>query len=577
MQVSKKYRFIICFLTGLTGFALIYFPLLSRPNAVGIVDHDYFNAWQLAVNSSLRDGQLLHWMFWLCGGQPGLANPQSGALSPFNLFGLIFSPVLQFKLELVLNAALGLLGFLFLSQRLSQNYLPALPGFIIWAGNGLLFGRVLHGQTTYFTLLLMPLLIWVLFDFYKTALTLRSGVRHAVILALIFLFVIFQDGYHVLIYTAPALLLVTVGLAWQQRRWDLLLLLFVASLFSLLIALPRLLPVFDFLAAYPRNVTHFESVTPMALIKLLLDSDQLLYYATISREGADLFRLGYLAYIGLVPILLTAIYVVVPRSVIPKWSVLTALVIATWLSLGAIDSSSLWTMLSNLPLLENIRAPFKFIASTFLIVSLCTVFLACQFINDDTGVLKRQTVQALTLCTFLLLTMLYSWANWPLLNVALKDMQFPAATINMDESFVQANGDFNNSYPVIARNNGLLNCYEPTAFINYTNPDMPLIRARDNNGNLHMEIEPNRIKVSYDLTEPDVAVINQNYHTGWRHADNDDQLIIDENGLLALQLPAGKGMVTLQYESVGFRTGLYILFSVMAAIILTSLVLFRRT
>ncbi len=577
MQASNKYRLFICFLAGLAGFTLIYFPLLSRFNAVGIVDHDYFNAWQLAVNSNLRDGQLLHWMFWLCGGQPGLANPQSGALSPFNLLGLMFSPVVQFKLELLLNAALGLLGFLFLSKRLSQYYLPALPGFIIWAGNGLMFGRVLHGQTTYFTLLLVPLLIWVLFDYYLSTASFRNAVRHVVTLTLTLSLIIYQDGYHVLIYTAPALLMVTLGMAWQQRRWDLLLLLFAASLMTTLIALPRLLPVFDFLTAYPRNVTHVESVMPGALMELLLDADQLLYYATISREGTDLFRLGYLAYIGLVPILLATIYLLVPGSMIPKWSMLITIVVATWLSLGATDTGSLWAMLSSLPLLENIRAPFKFIASTLLIVSLCIVFLSCQLIHGGTGIMKKNFVQALTLCTFLLLTLLYSWANWPLLKVALKDMQSPATAINMDKSFIQVNGDFNNSYPIIARNNGLLNCYEPTTFINHTKPDIPMIRLKNDKGNLGMKIAPNTINVSYDLTEPDIAVINQNYHPGWRHGENSDELIIDDSGLLALKLPAGKGMLAISYESIGFKTGLYILFVIVAVIILTSLVLFKRT
>ena len=559
MLQNKRTGLTASFIAGLAGFIFLYLPVFSRPTMVGIVDHDYFNAWQLAVNSNLREGQLLHWMFWLCGGQPGLANPQSGGLSPFNFLGLFFSPALQFKIELIINAAIGLVGFLLLGKRTTGSYIPGLLGFVIWAGNGLMLGRILHGQTTYFTLLLIPFAVWVLVDAFKHVTRKLPAARHVFMLSLIFLFIIYQDGFHVLIYTAPVFVLLTVGFSMQRQQPDVILLLVFTLVITSLLSLPRLLPVFDFLADYPRTVTHIESVMPLTLMGLLLDPDQLLYYATISRSGTDLFRLGYLGHVGLLPMLLCLFYFILCRNSLPRWPLLIILVLASWLAMGAISSGSIWSPLSRLPLLENIRAPFKFIASAFLVIAMTATLLPGYFLSCDKPFPGKNVILLVTLCIYVALTLLYTWSNWPLLKAAFKDRQQSMEVINSENTFTQREGDFNNSYPIIATNTGLLNCYEPTAYINHAGPDRPLVMTSRREGRVSMTIEPNRINLAYELPHSDTVIINQNYHEGWRVESDEVHDVIEQDGLLGVVLPAGKGSVILRYESHGFKLALNVI------------------
>ena len=560
MNLNNKVALLGSFIAGVSAFLCIYFPLFSRPLAVGIVDHDYFNAWQLAVNTSLRSGEILHWMFWLCGGQPGLGNPQSGALSPFNIIGFFFSPVIQFKLELLINAALGLLGFLLIGKRTTGLYITGLAGFIIWSGNGLMLGRILHGQTTYFTLLLVPIIIFVLIDEYERKNRKLPSTRNIFILSMIFLLILYQDGFHVLIYTSPLLIILATGFAIYSRGLAMLILVFISTFISIILALPRLLPAFFYLSDNPRMVTHVESVAPSTLMELLLNNNQLLYYASVSQSGIDLFRLGYLGYIGLVPILICVLFFSTAKNTLPKWPLFITLLLGGLLSIGEYYQWSLWTLISNLPLLENIRAPFKFIASSFFIIALSvTIASGCLLRRYNLLSGKRITLIA-NLCLLVFLTILFSWSNWPLLKIALNTIQQPAEVINTEQTFTQINGDFNNSYAIIPENTGLLNCYEPTAYVNHAKPDYDLVRLLNQTGDVDIKLRPNSIIIDYVLSEPDTMIINQNFDNGWKNADNESASLFEEEGLIGLSLSAGSDRLVLVYESRGYNIALLITF-----------------
>lgn len=64
--------------------------------------------------------------------------------------------------------------------------------------------------------------------------------------------------------------------------------------------------------------------------------------------------------------------------------------------------------------------------------------------------------------------------------------------------------------------------------------------------------EPNRLRLSVRLPEPGVVVVNQNHHRGWAASSG---TLIEQDGLLALRLPAGEHDVELRFEAAAFWWG----------------------
>src|SRR5215213_6288427 len=130
-----------------------------------------FLAWQLAVNDALAHAELLHWTHHFCGGMPGLAEPQSGALSPFNLLGLIVDPIVQMKINVFAHFAVCSAGFVLLTRRMGVPDWYGIAGFVIWAGNGMIAFRLLHGQETFYPLLYLPLMVALIWPYLADATT----------------------------------------------------------------------------------------------------------------------------------------------------------------------------------------------------------------------------------------------------------------------------------------------------------------------------------------------------------------------------------------------------------------------
>jgi len=67
-------------------------------------------------------------------------------------------------------------------------------------------------------------------------------------------------------------------------------------------------------------------------------------------------------------------------------------------------------------------------------------------------------------------------------------------------------------------------------------------------------LEPNRIEVDVTVRRPDVLLVNQNFHAGWR---TDKGVLENRDGLLAVRLAEpGRYRVTLRYGSRAFGSGI---------------------
>jgi hypothetical protein len=548
---------------GLAIVLFLYASLFTRPSSFGSMDHDYFNAWQLAVNDSLRHGQLLHWMPHLCGGQPGLGNPQSGVLSPFNVLGLWLSPVMQFKVEMVLNALGGLAGFVALAVWSGASPAVALVGFVIWIGNGLIATRVLHGQSPFLTLLLLPPLVALM---YREALEpgrrwprLRGVVWGAAVLLLI----LYQDGFHTLIHAMP--LLVTLALGWLSRGRGTAPLAWLVSsgLVAGMLSLPRVLPAAMFVRETPRLPPTSEFVTVAEEVQRLIDPDLLGQVHDIVRRG-NLFELGHLGHVGLVPLALFLFFLLRKTGgegggEPPRWPWFIAFALGFALALGDLGPLSPWHHLRALPLFKMIRAPYKFHAGLALAVA-CGAQLAVSrpapaWLQDRVPDLRARGGAVLAVLVLSLVAMMAA-SLWPLFDERQQPYQPPFDRIDASLPFVNARVDSTRMYTAVANNVDVVNCYEPTTRHSLVPPRTPLAALASGLGEVHARIEPNGVVVSYEAPTDDVLLVFQNWDAAWVREPSGEPVARHPVGFMEIPVQAGPGQVVLRYRPVWFHLGL---------------------
>lgn len=558
------------FFIGIAFFVVFYGSFLLIPGNFGIIDHDFFLAWQLAVNDALRHGELLHWFHQMCGGVPGLANPQSGALSPFNVIGLFTGPVSQFKIELLILGALGLSGFLYFCQlrRIPPYY--ALFGFFIWAGNGLVATRILHGQTTYYPLLVLPLFVALLFrtvtpDEREDHHWRIMGQSPGTLLAgtLLCTLVLYLDGFHVFIYNYPLLGILALGLAYQHRNLTPVIAMVLWAGAGVVLSLPRLLPTLELLQHFPREVPIKEFIDVGGLISALIQGDLREIYFRTSEGMTDVHWVGYIAYVGVLPLILTACFFLLARDK-AKASWLIAMLFSFAISLGHVSDWAPWSILHALPIAEQVRAPFKFISFFLLGIAFLSILGAHSINQSLTSQLQRYgkpTVLAMTTVLLLLFVLAVDLnrAHQPLFRDAFNQHQESHQTIDRSKPLASHDLEQHVMFTGVANNLGIINCYDPISPRNEALPNVPLARIIEGTGQVQADTRPNEISVIATIASDAGAdiLINQNDHPYWTVLEGRGQLIRDpEVGLLVINVPKGHSVTQLRYRSGSFYASL---------------------
>jgi hypothetical protein len=137
----------------------------------------------------------------------------------------------------------------------------------------------------------------------------------------------------------------------------------------------------------------------------------------------------------------------------------------------------------------------------------------------------------------------------------------PATVLPPAATFVQIRDEsFTTMYEIARANMGALNCYEPldpgksVVGINEPGYRGEQYLLEGSTATL-VEWTPNRLVIDVAAANPDVLVINQNYHPSWRLASGGGQAMAHE-GLLAVRIPPGHARVTFVYRSTPFLAGL---------------------
>lgn len=550
-NLLKNYHFYIIIFIDLVYITLLYKPYLFSLDTIGIFDHDFFLAWQLLINDALNKGQILHWAHHFCGGIPGLANPQSGALSPYNMLGLIVNPVMQMKLNILIHFFISAIGFIFLTKRMGVSPYLSIIGFVIWGGNGFLLSRILHGQQTFYPLLYLPILIALIWPYIAGAKNNTLNFKDIILGAFMVSLIILEDGFQVLVYFFTFLFLLSIYPVFIHKKLHIIYIIFLWAFIAIGATFFRLFPIVELLLEFPRVVYEQDFMSLKMVFDAFFEYDQSSLYET--KVAPHKVWAAYCSFVGWPPLILS-VYVMLKNNAIEVRAMLFAAFGCLLLMLGHFSDYSLWGILHSLPLFENVRAPNRFSSMVILVLSVLSI-LAAHFIYNSISLNKPIRVFVIAIIP-LSIILGYFYSLSPLLekyNVRLNNIEH---AINHDNKYEQILVESQDMYLSIANNKGIYNCYRALDLPNYTVPVSSIV---NDDGNIDVTVLPNSIVLNTNLTRPAYIVLNQNYHKNWRaNTDGDIYQLNSLNGLLAVNVPPGERVVRLEYIPFAFYDGLKI-------------------
>ena len=561
-------------LAARTPTRLAFFSILALAalwGALGAAGHvnefrdaQFLFAYQrVAVDTVRRFGQLPLWNPFYCGGMYALGALQEGFASPPFLLGLVFGAARSQALIAYLMLVVGMEGgYRFLRQRSASALGPALAAPLTGLG-GLYAASFFRGWLLVFTFALVP---WLL-----------HGVQRAVRRdpwALIILPVTVAWMIGMGISYAPILgaLFCVVELAWELARrhrdgrqlasralW-----VGVAGVLALALAAVRLWPLADSMAQSQRVMAGAPGNSLDALGGAL--------FMRARPSGFNLLLPGTffvgvrvlpLVFLGLVRLRL------LPAAIVAAASV--------WTATGYRYGAGPFVWLRELPGLAMTRYPERFLFFACLYGSVLAagavdvILVRCA--RRKSGKYRKYRSWA-ALAALALFAACYE----PLIvnfHAVQAGMWLAPPPAEVDQPFAQARGNRWLALYWSPLGRGTLSCME-----GYSLPQSQRLRgdlgqeehlADPKAGSVRRTYwSPGRIDLTVHLDRPGRLLVNQNWHAGWRASVGD---VVSDEGLLAVDLPAGAHEVRLRFLPRSAIGGGAVSCAALAAMI----VLFRRT
>lgn len=508
-------------------------------------------------------GQVPFWNPWFCGGIPALANIQTDALAPDLLLTLPFDVPVALALRTFLFFVLGLEGTWHYARHHGVRGFGGVVAAAAFAFSGRFMMVLWDGHLPFMTFALAPWALWGLERSYERP-------RWALLSALAVAWVFMNGGA-----VATPILVVTMGLVAvrdaverlvaptaeaPRARWHRpLVSLASIGLLAALVTLPRLVPVMRTLVEHPRAWDESERLSVFHVSGMLFLPPRSWQYFDI---GTSYVGLG----VGLAFVFALALRL---RPVV-KLAIAGAL--AFDLAMGEAGPLQLWRIMHALPVVENVRAAFRF---TF-IVGLFVAIGAGRFVTwiearlAERGARARdrladhrrwrdrpRALSALLVGSTVALSGAAAFAighHGPI-RTRQRLTEIPRLEVGpiARGDFRQAIGTRWIAHVWPRANLGSLACFEEQPF-----PTSPLLRAdrvqeewlaRGEGRVTRRGWSPNELELEVETEGGGLVAVNQNADRGWTSDVGD---IVAHHGLLAVEVPPGRHLVTLTYREASF-------------------------
>ncbi|MBN1605124.1 MAG: DegT/DnrJ/EryC1/StrS family aminotransferase [Polyangiaceae bacterium] len=536
-----------------------YLPhLLAGSRASTALDWQYFQyLFEAARESIVRYGQFPAWTPWSCGGYVLHANPQTPLLSPFFFLILPFGTVVGMKLYVLAHILVGLGGGYVLGRVLGLRG-PALYLLPLGFCLGARFAWILQGGQ--FTMLGFYYLPWAFTAFLGAQRRGRFVLLGAASFGLMFL----EGATYAVPLTLYFLSLYVLGLLLHNPRNGRAVVTLVAMVgLGALLAAPKLVPTAVAWLDLPRHVaSEDDHILLGTLLRMLLERRTSPIFVD-RHSAADLADLRYRwwgeygAYLG--PVLLGLALVAFARRYHDYKRWLWLLVVLGATAIGMHGWFMPYELLRRLPVYADLRVPTRHM----MLVVFVFVIVASLFLDELTLRLRsaalpsrwsraRRLLRVLpwTACAFVAVDMSIFVAQ-----VLGAIPQVAPRSVERTAEFRRGTNPCQPFEACVRMNVGTLGCYDPLFEVN-GHPraiDQRLYAmtrevalAQHAAGSVRVtRWSPNRIDLAVDLSAPTRVLVRSNFDNQWIASAG---RVVEDGGLLALDLPAGRSSVRLEYS-----------------------------
>lgn len=507
-------------------------------------DHQFYNWEQADRISILEFGQLPLWNPYYCGGIVSAAAPESGVFAPDYLLRLVYGVADGRRLALVLFLILGMEGTYRLARHCNASALASLFAALVFSTyNKLVQVWLGMGWVHFFGFELLP---WVILGLVKG----EKSVSWRIVGALALGWIALAAGTYTAPYTGIAVTFVTISMCtrhlspWKPK--ELRATLAAAGTViggGALLAVAKLGPMMLVMRQYPRVFTPVEVNDKFTLLG------------------------QYWAAYGLVVLL--AFVALLFRDFWARVFFLAACLFFV-LAMGQFDDLAPATLMKKLPLVSGLRFPDRFTLMFHFFAVLAAALGVTHLEDLATRTVTRlwawrrppekrlpaEAVLVPVVISAAVAFLVYRVGRGPT-EAMLQTAKIPPYTMYtvdaprpVDQPFKQHRGNRRDAhvFPEMAR--GSMYC-----FVGIPLPQSAKLRADleeeeyaedPSSATVKRQFwSPHEIRLEVDAKKPARILVNQNYNPHWR---SDVGTVVDSDRLLAVDVPAGKHLVTLRYR-----------------------------
>lgn len=592
-EIRRAHRLAYWLIAGLAlCFALVaLWPTIrSGDSWSSRYDWRYFETMsEMARRSVLWYRELPLWNPYSCGGEVGLANPQSLEGSPTFLLVLLFGTPLGFKLSMLVYLTLGIFGMALLARRLDIGWTGSIVAGLSFGLSGYHALHLAVGHINFAGALLYPLLLYF---FIRST----EDLRHLIWAGAVAGWIASLGGTFTPAMAGEVLILwATMQALWpmesEQHTGSRLRdglrvygLLVALGLLALCLSAYRMLPTLEFILDHPRP--PFRRTPDVTLLKQVV-FDLFAYRDFGPLSGRKYWSHEYTARLPqvVIPLLMTplAVYLLRGKSALSDQSKLLRrlwllTIVSILLSLGNFSPIAPWSLLQKLPVLRDLRVPSRHLVLAVLWLSLLAglgvervmSWLASQ---SSTRWPQRLVGLALIAAAGFDASLFFAHSFEDVFTVGIPTPRGPVP-------FFHVQGHWSQMRDLELQGLGVMGCDEeaPLQRADKLNlGDVPQYAfAESTSGQvLRYQHTPNRREITVELHHPGAKLLlNSNWNEHWK-ASPSTVSVVKEHGQLGLdlsKLPVGQHQIVAYYRPRSFVIG--VILSVLSW--LASLGLWRR-
>jgi len=539
MQPTTRARVLIATASLLVA-AGFWSPAWRRLQATGFGDWQMVHHnWEVGFVALTRFHEWPLWNPFFCGGITAFGNPESQWFSPLTWIAVLTGTTIGTKLFLTLHAAVGLAGmYTFARRELRLRVSPSMLSAVAWACSGFFAWHGAGGHATFLPFYFAP---WLLLCWRRSVIDLRYAIAVAAILAL----TLYEGGTYPFPYFVLWLGLDWLALAGRRAgQAPPVRAIAVVGVLTGLLGAIRLLPIADALSQLPRDTTSDDSIRVVEMLEMLTARDHAWRYPPHRFVWPE-----YGTFVGWTVIALACFGVVVAWKRRQRWMV-AGLVIFALLVHG---EGGPWTWLHQVPVFDSLRVPSRFmVLVTFYLALLAGIGLDAVAIRARYAVAPAILVVAVADLFVVNLKTIDRWNGPPTLAG-------PAA-----ERFqLVRSGNVHAFYASLpARHQGTAACYNggmnwvvsPALWSDDVAQARPLpaeageVLAFDRSVNtLTLRVHARADHVRF--------LVNQNFD---RDMQADVGRLVEDRGLLAVDVPVGEHEIHVRYQPRTLAPGLWL-------------------